>query len=92
MTRKERLLKLCETDDYDVLKLTYHLIEENEKLRGALESGHSALYLLMKRVTKLGEIIGEPDSPIDIGWKASDKMRLALESSPLDEFLEGGDE
>jgi hypothetical protein len=47
-------------------------------LEEASKQGYEALFLLMKRVTKLGEIHGEPDSPIDKGWKACDKLEQAL--------------
>lgn len=51
---------------------------ENAKLREALEDSCDALFLLLKRVTKLGEVQGEPGSPIEKGWKACDKSRKAL--------------
>jgi hypothetical protein len=99
VTRREQLIKLCESDDYDVTKLAYLLIEENEKMRGALQR-------YAGRKVKFHEkgggkiFFGEWDSVHSAGapffageiWEEGSFASEALQSLPLDELLEGDDE
>lgn len=76
MTRKEQLLKLCATDDFDVTILAYRLIAENEKLREALEFYDK-------------QCNGGFKERFPQHFSMHNTARQALASSPLDELLEG---
>lgn len=49
-----------------------------EELLEAADIVNTALFLLLKRLTKLGEHIGEPDSAVQLGWDALDEYGKAL--------------
>lgn len=54
------------------------LLTALQVLSEGLEKNQDALFTLLKRVTKMGEVKAQPHSPIDDGWLACDTAKEAL--------------